>query len=268
MDRDELAAMLAGCSQQEKEQIRADIQHAVPHPLETAWEIDADTILSAIERSSDLTKRGVRGIIAEAVFEREVLPAVKASGWHPEVIEGDLAYDALLQSGEARARIQIKLQRLEKGNPKMFFERHYAEEFYVVEVQKTRSGEKLKEEEIPGTDEKMKTFKQVKIDTRPYRFNDFDILAVNMHPSCKDWKRFRYTLTRWLLPREKDATLISIMQPVAKNENAAWTDDLCECLSWLASTDSRSVLPELKHVKQSRVSRRKRTKTKRGPRKS
>ncbi len=41
----------------------------VLHPLESEWDINAETILSAIRRSSDLTLRGIRGIIAEATFE-------------------------------------------------------------------------------------------------------------------------------------------------------------------------------------------------------
>ena len=28
--------------------------------------------------------------------------------------------------------------------------------------------------------------------TRPYRFGEFDILAVSMHPSTNDWNRFMY----------------------------------------------------------------------------
>jgi hypothetical protein len=47
---------------------------------------------------------------------------------------------------------------------------------YAVEVQKTRSGEKKGQK------------------TRPYRFGDFDILAVNLHPTTGDWKRFVYTV--------------------------------------------------------------------------
>ena len=82
----------------------------------------------------------------------------------------------------------------------------------------------------------------VTIQTRPYRFDDFDILAVNMHPSSGDWKNFRYTVASWLLPRAKDATLIEIFQPVASVPNNVWTDDLAVCLDWFASGEKRSVL--------------------------
>ena len=56
------------------------------------------------------------------------------------------------------------------------------------------------------------------VDTRPYSFRDFDILAVNMHPSSGDWKDFRYTLASWLLPRVNDVSLIEIMQRVVLAE--------------------------------------------------
>ena len=56
--------------------------------------------------------------------------------------------------------------------------RHYPQDMYVVEVQKTRGGFD------PQTNE----------DTRPYRFGEFDILAVITHPSTHDWNRFLFTL--------------------------------------------------------------------------
>ena len=72
-------------------------------------------------------------------------------------------------------------------------------------------------------------------DTRPYRFGDFDVLAVCMHPSTGDWQRFSYTLASWLLPRKEDRRLIQIMQPVASEEDECWTDNLRVCLDWYLS---------------------------------
>ena len=95
-------------------------RYRTPHPLEDDWGVVADTILSAIRRSSDLTKRGVRGIIAEAVFESDILPAVESLGWNAmEIPPGDWPYDALLENGGHSVKIQIKLQRLEAGVPKV-----------------------------------------------------------------------------------------------------------------------------------------------------
>jgi len=217
--------LIAECSAEERKALRQFLSTIAPHPLEREWGIDADTILSAIRRSSDLTKRGVRGIIAEAVFEHSVLPTLAGSGWEPEVILGDLSYDAHVQNGEASARIQIKLQRLEKGVPKLYYPKHYEEgSLYVVEVQKTRSGEKTTKQTLKGSDTTLEATDTITVQTRPYRFGDFDILAVNMHPSSGDWKSFRYTVASWLLPRANDSALIEIFQPVAATPNDVWTE--------------------------------------------
>ncbi len=237
------------CSADERRALKIYLDNLLPHPLETEWGIDSNTILSAIRRSSDLTKRGVRGIIAEAVFENEVIPGMAASGWKPTMIDGDRLFDALLRKGAVSARIQIKLQRLEKGVPKLYYPSFYqAGSYYVVEVQKTRSGEKTKIETLPGTGRKIAATNTVTVKTRPYRFGDFDVLAVNMHPSSGDWKNFRYTLGAWLLPRPADQSLIEIFQPVAAIPNDVWTDDLETCLKWFESGVKRRILVELLHV--------------------
>ena len=97
--------------------------------------------------------------------------------------------------------------------------RHYPSEMYVVEVQKTRGGVDLQTNE----------------DTRPYRFGEFDVLAVNMHPSTRNWNRFLYTVGNWLIPRSPNAGLIEIFQPVPRIANESWTDNLGTCLEWLGS---------------------------------
>lgn len=248
--------LIADCSAEERKALRQFLSTIAPHPLEREWGIDADTILSAIRRSSDLTKRGVRGIIAEAVFENSVLPTLIGSGWEPEVISGDLSYDAHLQKGEVSARIQIKLQRLEKGVPKLYYPKHYAEgSLYVVEVQKTRSGEKTTRQTLPDSDTTLEATDTITVQTRPYRFGDFDILAVNMHPSSGDWKSFRYTVASWLLPRANDNNLVEIFQPVAATPNDVWTDNLSTCLGWLCSKEKRSVLTDLLHLSKGRSAR-------------
>ena len=80
----------------------------------------------------------------------------------------------------------------------------------MVEVQKTRGGFD------PQTNE----------DTRPYRFGEFDILAVNMHPSTREWNRFLYTISDWMIPRHPNIALIEIFQPVPSVANDVWTDSL------------------------------------------
>ena len=104
--------------------------------------------------------------------------------------------------------------------------RHYPIDMYVVEVQKTRGGFD------PQTNE----------DTRPYRFGEFDILAVNMHPSTGDWNKFLYTLSNWLIPRSPNTALIEIFQPVPKALTEVWTDSLGRCLAWLRADERKTIL--------------------------
>ncbi|MGH9600712.1 MAG: hypothetical protein ACRD27_12670 [Terracidiphilus sp.] len=235
-------------SEEDRKALKVRLRELLPHPLEREWDIDADTILSAINRSSDLTRRGVRGIIAEAVFVDEVCPTVSAAGWECVVINGDHPFDALLQKGDLAVRIQVKLQRLEAGVPKLYYPKHYEKgSLFVVEVQKTRTGTKAAKKTIPITDAAITANGPSTVKTRPYNFGDFDILAVNMHPSSGNWKNFRYTLASWLLPRSLDKKLIEIFQPVAAIPNGVWTDDLATCLTWFERGEQFCVLTELLH---------------------
>ncbi len=126
-------------------------------------------------------------------------------------------------------RIQVKLQRKEAGGADEFSERkrtalHKAlDQLFCVEVRKTRSGET-----------KGKA-------TRPSHFGDFDILAVNLHPSTDDWRRFIFTPGKWLLPREKDPELIEIFQPVPQAPDSYWTDDLETCVKWYQDDNPRTL---------------------------
>jgi hypothetical protein len=240
--------LISECSKEEQRALKQYLGRLLPHPLESEWAIDGDAILSAIRRSSDLTKRGVRGIIAEAVFESAVIPSIVSAGWESVFIVGNLPYDVQLRKGDTSARIQIKLQRLEKGIPKRYHPRHYEEGLFVVEVQKTRSGEKKKKQALPGTETTLEVTENITEKTRPYRFGDFDILAVNMQPSSSDWKNFRYTVASWLLPRQSDKSLIEIFQPVAPIPNDVWTSDLPTCLEWLVTGEKRTVLTNILHL--------------------
>uniref|UniRef100_A0A372IKU6 DUF4365 domain-containing protein n=1 Tax=Paracidobacterium acidisoli TaxID=2303751 RepID=A0A372IKU6_9BACT len=196
----------------------------------------------------------MRGIIAEAVFVNDVIPGIVESGWQHIKIEGDHPYDVLLRKGALSVRIQIKLQRLEKGVPKLYYPRHYkVGSLHVVEVQKTRTGERATTTTLPGTDTKIVTTEPVTVKTRPYSFGDFDILAVNMHPSSGDWKNFRYTLSSWLLPRrDPDPALIEIFQPVSVLPDEVWTDNLAVCLKWFEAGKKNRILAEVLHQKKAK----------------
>ena len=248
-----VSKLIDECSEEDRRALKLYLRRLIPHPLEREWGIDADTILSAISRSSDLTKRGVRGIIAEAVFVNEVIPAIAGSGWQPVDFSGNHPYDALLKKGDLAARIQVKLQRLEEGVPKLYYPKHYERgTLFVVEVQKTRTGEKTTKTTTPGTETTTTTTESVTVSTRPYSFGDFDILAVNMHPSSGNWRSFRYTVASWLLPRAANTSLIEIFQPVAATPNDVWTDDLGTCLIWFESAKRLRVLTESLHIRKGR----------------
>lgn len=227
---DNLRLQIDQCTDAERRILFDYLKTKVPHhPLEDEWRVSAEIILTAIARSSDLTKRGVRGIIAEAVFERSVLANLK--GWNAVKFVEDRPYDFLLHSDEEKpreARIQVKLQRMLRQQPMFAFEanRHYPKDMYVVEVQKTRGG----------------FDSQTNEDTRPYRFGEFDVLAVNLHPSTHDWRVFLYTLSDWLLPRHANAALIEIFQPVPSTPTDVWTDSLTTCLEWLAAGERKRIL--------------------------
>ena len=225
---DNLKRLIDECSNEQRALILEYLKSRLPqHPLEQEWGVGADIILSAISRSSDLTKRGVRGIIAEAIFERHVLTGLR--DWEASAFTGNPTYDFLIRSKsqkDRQVRIQVKLQRMERQRPMLAPKRRFpGEDMYLVEVQKTRGGIDLQTNE----------------QTRPYRFGDFDILAVNMHPSTRDWNRFLFTPANWLLPRAENAALINIFQPIPLVANDCWTDRLEQCLQWLASREQRRI---------------------------
>ncbi|HHX2283435.1 TPA: hypothetical protein ACVFIV_005431 [Pseudomonas aeruginosa] len=214
----DLQQRLAELSNEEREEIFKYLRSEIKiHPLEDEFNAQAEVILEAISRGSDLTKRGIRGIIAEASFKVEVLESL--TGWQDITPPGDLPFDFKIVDLIGEVGIQVKMQRKKAQRPMMANEgyRVLSNDKYVVETQKTRGGEKDGE------------------NTRPYRFDDFDILAVSMHPSTNDWSEFRYTVARWLLPDFKDDSRILKFQPVPLEKNEDWTDSLEECIEWFRS---------------------------------
>ncbi len=188
------------CSLDERKDLFQFLKAKMPlHPLEVEWAIDGDDILSSLYRATDLSKRGVRGLIAEFMFERDVLPSVRENGWKLiSIPKGDWPYDSLVERDGKRVSIQVKLQRLTAGLPKRFWENSYKDVvYYDVEVQKTRTGKKRIPSAAAPSAGKQAPINPV--DTRPYPFGAFDILAVNMQPATKKWSEFRFTLGSWLL---------------------------------------------------------------------
>lgn len=205
------------------------------HALEEKWGIGYELILDAIYRSQDIVQRGVRGVIAEAVFEAKVLPTIK--GWRSVQVIGDLPYDFKIQreSDKREIKIQVKLQRTQGGEP--LTRRLFGPDTFIVEVQKTRSGTKRKRKEaVPP-----KSAPTAPEKTRPYQFGDFDIIAVNMQPCAHDWTRFMYTVAAWLMPRAGDKKLVEIMQPVSANRTQVWTNSIDECIRWFLSGEKKVI---------------------------
>ncbi|HEY8484647.1 MAG TPA: hypothetical protein VIL13_08565 [Longimicrobiales bacterium] len=169
---EQIKQLLRGCSPEERRQVLRHLRQEFPiHPLEAKLNAPAEMILEAIDRAGDLTLRGVRGVIAEAAFVTYILPKLK--GWTSLEIEGDQSFDFLLADGQAEpVRVQVKLQRQQRQRPMKSEEapRHlgYPPGLFIVETQRTRTGKGRQGE-----------------NTRPYRFGEFDILAVSLHPSYK-----------------------------------------------------------------------------------
>jgi hypothetical protein len=218
----EIEQLITLLSLEEKRQLIKRLKLEVGnHPLEKEWHTEAEVILNAISKSSDLTKRGIRGILAEASLGTYVIENLK--GWKDVTPAGDQPFDYAIQDGAGVVRIQVKNQRLEKGVPKLGGKK-YGKAMFIVETQKTRGGQ--------APDGKK---------TRPYRFGEFDILAVCLHPSTGDWSKFLYTVADWLLPWKDNDELIQTYQPVPYQANEAWTDSLETAIVWFRSGEKKRI---------------------------
>ncbi|MGO8673202.1 MAG: hypothetical protein ACLQVD_17820 [Capsulimonadaceae bacterium] len=222
---EQIKVLLNECTADERAAIFAHLRHEIRiHVIEDELNVRAEVILDAIHRASDLSLRGVRGLIAEASFEHYIVNRMK--GWISERSAADLPYDFLLTDNLGPVRVQVKLQRLVLKQP-MVAKRLWQEPgkiTYVVETQKTRSG------------------KRAGVTTRPYHFGEFDIIAVSMHPSTRDWSQFHCTLANWLLPSDRDANLIGTLQPVpALPDEVAWTSDVLTAIRWLRGEEKKRI---------------------------
>jgi excisionase family DNA binding protein len=188
-----------------------------PHPVEVQLGAGWELILDAIQRSNELTVRMIRGVIAEAAFGVHV---VKPLGFWDEVpFSGSRNVDYLLRDKVGEVKVQVKLQRSAKGEPVI----HNG--YYDVETQRPRG----------GTDRKSGT------KTHPYRFGQFDILAVSLKPSIGQWDAFRYTVGDWLQPSTMDNECLAVHQPVSMTQNEDWTDDFMTCVGWLRGSLRKTI---------------------------
>lgn len=80
---DEICELIDRSSEEERRLVLKYLRQQVPlHPLEEEWATTAEAILTAIARSTDLTLRGIRGILAEATFGEIILPKLTLAGWN------------------------------------------------------------------------------------------------------------------------------------------------------------------------------------------
>lgn len=85
------------------------------HPLETELNAQAEVILEAIHKSSDLTLRGIRGVIAQAAFEVNI--ASRLRGWQVVPIKGDPPYDSHLRDANGDVTFKSKCSDSRNTDP-------------------------------------------------------------------------------------------------------------------------------------------------------
>jgi hypothetical protein len=242
-----IQAQLENCTSDEKELLFRQLrERVILHPIENDFGVEAEVILEAIHRGSDLTKRMLRGVIADAAFHIYEVPKIAQYGWTDIKLDGNYSYDHKLKDNTGEVTVQVKLQRSEgeKVQRKAVITdgrkyRGLPDNHYMVEVQRTRTGKTKGKAAVDGE------AAIAAAETRPYDFDAFDILAVSLWPSTGDWTRFRYTVTRWLRshPDYPQNSKIATYQPVAMAPNNQWTDDFNEVTQWLRSNRANSVMP-------------------------
>jgi hypothetical protein len=227
---EELTTLILALPERERALVLENIQKSLPrHPTEVRLKADSRTLLEAIARANDFSIRGIEGIIAEAVFAIDILPGLK--GWSEHAKPADAPFDFLLrrQARVGDVRLQFKMQRREKHVPLMASgaaKRRWRslDTFFVVEVQKTRGG---------------KTASGKK--SRPYRFGEFDLLAVSLGASTGYWGDVAFTVANWLLPTESEPDAIRTLQPVNPAESDDWTRSFERAIEWLDSRKQRTI---------------------------
>jgi len=188
MNLQEIKRLIDECSEEQCKDVLLYIRQRVDiHPLEKQLNCSAEIILESIARAADITLRGIRGIITEVAFKHGILD--KLATWRDITPVGELPYDFLLTDGSRQVNIQVKMQRKKKQVPLVKRGK------WIVETQRTRAG--------------MKGGKE----TRPYKFGEFDILAVSLQPSTNNWNDFMYTVGSRLMPRSKDRVIIYLTHP-------------------------------------------------------
>lgn len=227
--------LMSQCSPEDRRAVFLELRatHQI-HEFEQVIGAPAEMILEAVHRAPELTRRMLRGVVGDAAFRTYVVPALSPT-WSDATEEGNFPYDYRMRDALGDVTVQVKLQRSEKGAPVVRRDRYgFGADVFIVETQKTRTGS--------DGDEK----------TRPYRYGEFDVLAVSMQPSTGSWKEFRYTLGRWLIPGKR-AGEIATLQPVAMSRNGYWTYDFSVAAGWFRAADARKQMTVIRSGSQRRT---------------
>lgn len=234
--------LLSQCSLEEQETIFRELRKShLIHEYEKIIGAPAEMILEAFHHAPDLTRRMLRGVIADAAFRTIVIPMLSAGGWNDVTPVGNFAYDYKLDDGHGPVSVQVKLQRSKGGQPLIESGTKYGfvGDVFMTETQKSRQGQDSKNNE-----------------TRPYRYGEFDVLAVSLQPSTGKWDRYMYTLGRWLLPSENVGE-IEKLQPVAQQPNEFWTDNFAVAAVWFRAVDNgkqmKSTAPRRRRQRNKRI---------------
>lgn len=217
--------LLAQCTPEEREALFRELRSAHQiHEFESVIGAPAEMILEAIHRAPELTRRMLRGVIADAAFRQYIASRLAAHGWTDMTPVGNFAYDYKLYDSAGPVTVQIKLQRSERGVPVVRNGLRYGlgSEVFMTETQKSRSG-------TDGTD-------GAGNQTRPYRYGEFDILAVSLQPSTARWDRYMFTVGRWLI-QGKQPNEVATLQPVSMTPDEFWTDDFTAAVQWFRTED-------------------------------
>lgn len=163
---DAIRALLRQCTEEQRALIFRELRYECQiHPYESIVGAPAEMILEAVYRAPELTRRMLRGVIADAAFRTFVVPTLIERGWRDVTPEGNFPYDYALDDGHGPVTVQVKLQRSARGKPVERDGTRYglSSSVFLAETQRTRTG-------TDGDDNR----------TRPYRYGEFDLLAVSM----------------------------------------------------------------------------------------
>ncbi|MEX1180074.1 MAG: hypothetical protein WEB63_04595 [Cucumibacter sp.] len=217
--------LLKNCTSEERAIVFRELRpgHQI-HEFENVIGAPAETILDALHRAPELTRRMLRGVVADASFRAFIVPALEKAGWKDVTPEGNHSFDYMLGDKKGAISVQVKLQRSRLGAPVNQRGARFGidQDVFLVETQRTRSGRDGEE------------------NTRPYRFGEFDVLAVSMQPSTGRWDQFMYSPGDWLIEAANPGEMATL-QPVAATPNETWTNSFEEVADWFRSGLKRKV---------------------------